>query len=261
MTMPPEEPNAVDAGTVTVDVAEGIGTVRFSHPKSNSLPATLLARLAREIDDVAKNDAARVIVLRSEGTGAFCGGASFDEFKRLNDAEQGRRFFMGFAHVILAMIRAPKFVIARVHGRTAGGGVGLVAASDYAIATVDSGARLSELAVGIGPFVVGPVIEKKIGTAAFQAMAVDADWRPAAWCEQHGLYARLCDDVTALDSAVTTLATKLAASNPEAMLRLKQSFAIGTENWPALLPERAAMSGRLVLSDFTKRAIASFGAR
>jgi methylglutaconyl-CoA hydratase len=156
------------------------------------------------------------------------------------------------------MIRAPKFVITRVHGKAAGGAVGLIAASDYSLAVNSAQAKLSELAIGIGPFVVGPVIEKKIGLAAFSAMAVDADWRDATWCERHGLYSKIFDIAPAMDASVDSLATTLAKSNPAAMAALKQIFWAGTEKWDALLAERAAMSGTLVLSDFTRSAIAQF---
>jgi methylglutaconyl-CoA hydratase len=199
-----------------------------------------------------------VIVLRSGGSGPFCAGASFDELVAVDTAERGAEFFSGFARVILAMIRAPKFVVTRVHGKAAGGAVGLIAASDYAIAVAGASAKLSELAIGIGPFVVGPVIERKIGPAPFQAMAVDADWRTAEWCERHGLYAAVSPDEAALDARVAALAGTLATSNPEAMQKMKQVFWAGTEPWDALLAERARMSGTLVLSAFTRAAIARF---
>lgn len=245
-------------GTVRTSIADGIGTVSFHHPKGNSLPGQLLHELAGAVRELGEDPAARVIVMRSEGTGPFCAGASFDELVAIEDLDGGQRFFSGFAKVILAMIRAPKFVLTRVHGKTAGGGVGLVAASDYSLAVKSASAKLSELAVGIGPFVVGPVIEKKIGLAAFTAMTVDADWRDAAWCERQALYARVYDDVAALDAGVDALAKTLAASNPEAMELLKQVFWEGTRGWDTLLSTRAGMSGRLVLSDFTRNAIASF---
>lgn len=244
-----------------VRVADGIGTVEFHHPKGNSLPGSLLRKLAGEITTLGENPDARVIVLRSGGTGPFCAGASFDEFTGIATPEEGREFFSGFSRVILAMIRAPKFVVSRVQGKAAGGAVGLIAASDYAIAVHGAAARLSELAVGIGPFIVGAVIEKKIGLAPFAPMAVDADWRDAAWCERHGLYARVCENVPELDDAVDRLAVTLAASNPEAMRELKRIFWTGTEEWDQLLDERARMSGRMVLSEFTTHAIERFASR
>ena len=246
-------------GGVSSSVTNGVATIRFDHPKGNSLPASVLQGLAAEIAGQGENAAARVIVLRSEGSGPFCAGASFDELKAIQKVEQGSQFFSGFAKVILAMIRAPKFVLVRVHGKAAGGGVGLVSASDYAFAVKGASARLSELALGIGPFVIGPVVDRRVGHAAFAAMSVDADWRDAAWGERHGLYSRVFDDVTAMDAALDALATTLAASNPDAMAQLKRVFWEGTESWETLLQDRARMSGTLVLGEYTKRAIAAFG--
>jgi methylglutaconyl-CoA hydratase len=248
-------------GYVRTDIADGIGRIEFFHPKSNALPSAILRDLAAAVTALGADPSARVIVLQSGGTGPFCAGASFDELTAIASPEQGQEFFSGFARVILAMIRAPKFVISRVHGKAAGGAVGLIAASDFSMAVSKASAKLSELAVGIGPFVVGPVIEKKIGLAAFGAMSVDADWRDAAWGERHGLYAKLFDEVAAMDDAVTALATTLAASNPEAMAMLKRVFWTGTEQWDTLLAERAAMSGTLVLSAFTRNAIGAFKTR
>ncbi|MCZ8204947.1 enoyl-CoA hydratase/isomerase family protein [Gemmatimonas sp.] len=245
-------------GYVRTHVSAGVGRIEFHHPKSNSLPSAVLQELAATVTAVSRTPDVRVIVLQSAGSGPFCAGASFDELAAIEDREQGQRFFSGFAGVILAMIRAPQFVVARVHGKAAGGAVGLIAASDFAVAVEKASAKLSELAVGIGPFVVGPVIEKKIGLASFSQMAVDADWRDAAWCERRGLYAKVVSDVAALDSAVDAQAATLAAANPDAMAMMKQVFWAGTESWDALLAERAGMSGTLVLSEFTRRAISSF---
>jgi methylglutaconyl-CoA hydratase len=252
----------MDSGHVSVETTDGIAAVRFGHPKGNSLPGPLLRRIADTIDTVAADTSAQVIVLRSSEPAPFCAGASFDELKSIADAQTGREFFMGFARVILAMRRCPKLIIARVHGKAVGGGVGIVAAADYAIATSAASVKLSELAVGIGPFVVGPAIERKIGSGAFQALAIDATgWRDADWAERHGLFAQVVSDGAALDEAVAALAGQLARSNPDAMATLKQVFWEGTDDWPARLEERAAMSGRLVLSTFTRNAIAAFAAR
>jgi len=249
------------AGGVTVNVASGVATVEFHHPKGNSLPAALLARLASEINAAGARADAQVIVLRSAGSGAFCGGASFDEFSAIDNATAGAEFFSGFGRVILAMIRSPKFIVTRVQGRVAGGGIGLVAASDYTLAASSASVRLSELALGIGPFVVGPVIERKVGLAAFSAMTVDADWRDAEWCERHGLYSRLCADIWDLDAKVAAISETLTMSNPKAMAQLKQVFWTGTEKWDELLAVRAGLSGAMMLSAYTRRAIAAFRAR
>jgi methylglutaconyl-CoA hydratase len=263
----PPAPLAPAEGQVITSVDAGVATVRFGHPKGNSLPGALLRALADAVRQAGEDPAARVVVLESDagpgGRAPWCAGASFDELVAISEAgdrEAGREFFSGFARVIRAMQRCPKFVVARIHGRVAGGGVGLAAAADYAVAVDGASCKLSELAVGIGPFVVGPVIERKVGLAAFTAMAVDADWRTAAWAHQHGLYARVVPDAAALDAAVGALAARLAASNPEAMADIKCVGWEGTEDWDALLAERADVSGRLVLSDFTRRAIAAYKA-
>jgi len=254
--MPTHAPLAAD-GTVSAVTNNGIGDVCFGHPKSNSLPATVLRALADAITTLGRSDDVRVILLRSYGSGAFCAGASFDELKAIRDAESGREFFMGFARVILAMTRCPKPIVTRVQGKVVGGGVGIVAASDYVFAIDRAALRLSELAVGIGPFVVGPAVERRVGAGPFSAMAIDADWRDASWGERHGLYARVVPDVGALDNAVDAFAAELASRNPEAAAAIKATAWRGTEDWPELLAERAAVSGRLVLSEFTRAALAA----
>ncbi len=245
-------------GSVSSFVVDGVADVAFGHPKSNSLPASVLRALAEEITAIGRRDDVKVILLRSYGTSAFCAGASFDELVAIADKAAGKEFFMGFARVILAMTRCPKPIVTRVHGKVVGGGVGVVAASDYAIATDKCALRLSELAVGIGPFVVGPVIEHKIGPGAFAPMAIDADWRSAEWGERHGLYAKVVENAMALDETVTAFARQLAASNPEAVAKIKAITWAGTDDWETLLEGRAAMSGELVLSDYTRAAIAKF---
>jgi methylglutaconyl-CoA hydratase len=255
VTGPSASVSPLQAGRVQLTVADGVGRVTFGHPRSNSLPGALLAQLAETIGEAGRREDIRVILLESEGTGAFCAGASFDELKAIENGAEGKQFFSGFAKVILAMIRAPKFVVTRVHGKAAGGGVGLIAASDYALATAAASVKLSELAIGIGPFVVGPVIEKKIGLGAYQAMSVDADWRSAEWGANAGLYAALAGDVAALDTLVASRSAWWAGMNPAAMKQLKAVCWEGTEEWDALLAKRAEMSGTLVLTEPARAAI------
>ncbi len=250
-------PDLLSAGTIRHTVDAGVATITFAHPKGNSLPGALLRELAATFDALAPRDDVRVIVLRSEGSGPFCAGASFDELRSIGDEQQGKVFFSGFAHVILAMRRCPQFVVARVHGKAVGGGVGLVAASDYALAAPGASLRLSELAVGIGPFVVGPVIEHKIGHGPYMAMSVDYDWRDAAWGERTGLYARVAATAGELDDAVEVLVRKLAAANPGAVRELKRVFWRDTDHWDTLLFERAAISGSLILTPAARAALAA----
>lgn len=249
-------------GYVNIEVINGIGTIEFFHPASNSLPGAILTKLADTITEAGNNSEIKVVVLRSAGDRAFCAGASFDELIAISDAEGGLKFFSGFAKVINAMRKCPKFIIGRVHGKAVGGGVGLAASVDYAMATEHASVKLSELAVGIGPFVVGPAVERKMGLSAFSILATDAtEWRSADWAREHGLYAEVWDDADKMDEAIQELATKLAKSSPEAMAELKKVYWQGTEHWDTLLMERAAISGRLVLSDFTRNAINQFKAK
>lgn len=246
-------------GYVKSEVQDGIGTIIFFHPQSNSMPGYQLRALAEEITRLGKNNEAKVIVLKSEGEKAFCAGASFDELISIKDLEIGKIFFSGFAQVINAMRKAPKFVIARVQGKAVGGGVGIASAADYTFATESASVKLSELAVGIGPFVVGPAVERKVGTSAFCQMTINAtEFHSAPWAKEKGLYAELFANIADMDKGISTLAGQLAKSNPEAMAMLKKVMWEGTEHWDDLLIERAGMSGTLVLSEFTINAINKF---
>jgi len=251
----------MNEGRVTVSLEDGIASVTFFHPQSNSLPGALLRKLAAAIEEAGKDPAAKVIVLRSEGEKTFCAGASFDELVSIQNLEEGRIFFSGFAAVINAMRKAPKFVLARIQGKAVGGGIGLASSADYCLAHEGASIKLSELAVGIGPFVVGPAVERKMGKAAFTSLAVNAsEWHTAQWARERGLYAHVFSTTEELDSAVGDMAKRLASSSPDAMHALKKVFWEGTENWDTLLKERAEISGRLVLSDFTRNFIEKFKA-
>ena len=233
----------------------GIRTIEFFTPQSNSLPLKFLHQLEHEFH-FANELETKVVILKSGGDGAFCAGASFDELSSITDAKAGLAFFSGFANVINAMRKCNKLIIGRIHGKCVGGGVGLAAAVDYAIAVDKAEIKLTELSIGIGPFVVGPVIERKIGPSAFSQLAIDAGlWRNADWAKRKGLYAEVHESVENMDESIYRLATFLAHSNPDAMSEMKKMFWKGTEHWDELLKERAAISGKLVLSDFTKKAL------
>ncbi len=249
----------VEEGFVQSATKDNITTIEFFHPQSNSLPGKLLEKLAEAIKLEGLNIASTVIILKSNGSKTFCAGASFDELLQITTAEQGLKFFSGFAKVINAIRVCPKFVIAQIQGKCVGGGVGIAAAADYAIAVDTADIKLSELAVGIGPFVVGPAVERKIGTSAFSALSIDASsWRNATWAKSNGLFAEVHATEELMKEAGQKLATTLSASSPEAMAELKKVFWKGTENWDTLLLERAAISGRLILSDFSRNAIEKF---
>lgn len=248
----------MDTGKVTMNVSNDIATLTFAHPKSNSLPGKLLKEITESINKLASDKNAKVIIIRSEGEKSFCGGASFDELLAIKDFKSGKEFFMGFARLINAMRKCPKFIIARVQGKAVGGGVGIAAAADYTLASSEASVRLSELLLGIGPFVVGPAIERKIGKTAFITMTIDAEWHDAFWAKQNGLYTKVFATNRELDEAVAEIARKISNCNLDAIAQLKKVFWKGTEDWDELLEERAEINGRLVMSEFTKNYIRQF---
>ncbi len=244
---------------VKQEISNNIATIEFFHPAQNSLPGELLAKLSKTITEAGNNDEIKVLILKSGGDRTFCAGASFNELININDAETGKIFFSGFANVINAMRKCPKFIIGRIQGKTVGGGVGVASATDYCMATKFASIKLSELNVGIGPFVVGPSVERKLGLSAMSQIAIDANtFYDAEWARQKGLYNQVYDTLEELDEAVQILAENLCNYNPEAMKEMKKVFWSGTEDWDELLAERAVISGRLVLSDFTKETLKKF---
>ena len=251
---------AVNQVGVKVAIDErGLATVEFFHPLSNSLPGKVLAKLANTITELGENDAVKLILVKSAGERAFCAGASFDELIAIEDLDTGKVFFSGFANVINAMRKCPKLIIGRVQGKAVGGGVGRASSVDYCYATKQAAVKLSELAVGIGPFVVGPACERKLGLAGMSDLAINAtEWRSAEWAFHRGLYNDIFEDVAAMDAAIEALASRLLTKSVPAMRGLKKVFWEGTENWDSLLAERAAISGELILSKEAKDAINAF---
>lgn len=252
--------SAPDNGSVNLTISEsGIATINFYHPAQNSLPAVLLKELTDRIDEAGKNGQVRVIILKSDGDRTFCAGASFDELLLIKDKEAGAEFFSGFARVINACRKSPKIIIARVQGKAVGGGVGLAAAADYCLATEAASIKLSELAIGIGPFVISPAVTRKVGLSAFSQLTIRAsDFQTAQWAKEKGLYNEVYPDIETLDMALNELAEKLASYHPGALNGLKEILWEGTADWDELLRQRAAISGELVLSEITQQTLRSF---
>ena len=241
---------------VNLTVENGVGTIEFFHPKSNSLPSDLLKQLTKSITMAGEREDIRVIILKSGGNRTFCAGASFDELIAIKDIETGKAFFLGFANVINAARKCSKFIIGRVQGKAVGGGVGLASSADYCFATEYASVKLSELAIGIGPFVVGPSIERKIGLSAFSQLTINATgWQTAQWAKEKGLFAEVYDSAEEMDAAIQILAEKLASSNPKSMQGLKKILWEGTDHWDEFLIKRAEISGERVLSEFTRKTI------
>jgi methylglutaconyl-CoA hydratase len=246
-------------GSLYTHIQNNIATVEFFHPASNSFPSELLQRLASAFNELSNNNDVHVIILKSEKEGAFCAGASFDELVAISNLEEGKQFFLGFANVINAMRNCSKLIIGRIQGKTVGGGVGLAAACDYCLATEQASIKLSELSIGIGPFVIEPAVERKMGVAALSELTLDAtSWKTAYWAKEKGLFATVFQTIDELDKEVENLANNLASYNPNALFEMKKVLWKNTENWEQLLNERAEISGKLVLSEFTKKALQKF---
>jgi len=246
-------------GSLYTTIENKIATVEFGHPASNSFPSILLDRLEKEINQFSENENVNVILLKSEGEKAFCAGASFNELIEIEDLSTGKEFFSGFAKVINAMRNCKKLIVGRIQGKTVGGGVGLAAACDYAMATDAAAIKLSELSIGIGPFVIAPAVERKMGVDALAELTLGAhEWKNAYWAKEKGLYAKIFENIKDLDNEIALFTENLASYNPQALLEMKKILWKNTDHWPKLLEERAAISGELVLSDFTKKALAKF---
>ena len=246
-------------GSLYSSIQKNIATIEFGHPASNSFPSELLERLTQELNAIAENNEVAVIVLKSEGERAFCAGASFDELVAISNLVEGDTFFSGFANVINAMRTCGKLIIGRVQGKTVGGGVGLAAACDYVLATEHAAIKLSEFTIGIGPFVIEPAVKRKIGLSALSELTLDAtNWKTAYWAKEKGLFAKVFETTKELDEEVELFANKLASYNPQALSEMKKVLWEGTSDWGDLLADRAAISGELVLSEFTKKALSKF---
>lgn len=245
-------------GLIETQIEDKIAFLTFSHPASNSFPSLLLQKLTNEIDALSINNNVNIIILQSTGK-TFCAGASFDELLSINDFETGKKFFSGFANVINAMRKCSKIIIGKIHGKVVGGGVGLASACDYTFAHQDASIKLSEIAIGIGPFVIEPVVSRRIGRNSSTELTLNpTDWKSATWAKENGLYANVFENQEDLSKNTFAFAQKLATYNPEALAEIKKVLWENTENWDELLYERAAISGKLVLSDFTKKALNEF---
>ena len=246
-------------GSLITKIENKIATLEFGHPSSNSFPRELLDRLTNALNDLSDNSEVSVIIIKSEGTGAFCAGASFDELLAVSNQDEGTKFFSGFAHLINAMRKCKKIIVGRVHGKAVGGGVGIASACDYVLATKNASIKLSELAIGIGPFVIEPAVSRKIGKTALAEMTLAAhEWKTADWAADKGLFANVFENTEDLDNALENFCSKLASYNPEALIEMKKVLWEGTNHWEALLFERAAITGKLVLSDYSKNALSQF---
>lgn len=243
-----------DSGTVVYTASPPLAHIEFYHPKGNSLPSRILEELTLAFRRASEEPDLRVITLQSRGDGAFCGGANLDELRAIRDFESGKAYFMRIAELLTAMRDTPGCIIAKVQGPAVGGGVGLIAASDFVCAGQDAPVRLSEVSLGIGPFVIGPAVIRKIGLSAFSTLSLDAGtWYDAHWARSFGLYNRVVESHVELDRVAEQLAGDLAASGPSAVTTLKRELWRGENDWPARLEESAEQSAKLLMTEHTQR--------
>ena len=249
-----------NGGNLYVNIDGKIATIEFGHPSSNSFELELLERLTAKFEELSDSEAVSLIILKSEDDDrAFCAGASLDELLAVSDEGEAKKFFGGFAGVINAMRSCKKIILGRVQGKTVGGGVGLAAACDYVFASEAASIKLSELSIGIAPLVIAPAVERKIGKGGLAELSLAPnDWKSAYWGQEKGLYARVFETMADLDREVEHHAHQLASYDTEALETWKKILWEGTDHWNELLPERAAMTGKLALSDFTKNALKKF---
>ena len=246
-------------GSLFTNIQDSIATVEFGHPASNSFVSELLDRLAKEFDKLSENPNVNIIILKSEGEKAFCAGASFDELVAVSTLEEGKLFFSGFANVINAMRKCKKVIIGRVQGKTVGGGVGLAAACDYVFASEAASIRLSELTIGIAPFVIAPAVSRTIGVAGMSELSLNPTaWKNAYWAQEKGLFSHVFDSINELDKELDLFTNNLSSYNPQALEDWKKVLWENTDHWDTLLLERAAITGRLALSEFTKNTLEKF---
>lgn len=244
---------------VSYELVDGIAIIEFFHPQHNSLPLHLLQELTNALKKASNSEAAKVVLLKSGGDRTFCAGASLEELISISDESTGKQFFSGFGAVINAIRENHKLVVARIQGKAVGGGVGLIAAADSSFATKTASVRLSELNIGIGPFVIAPAVKRKIGLSAFSRLSLHpTEWMGAEEAAKNGLFTRIFDTAALMDTFLESYLKQLVNYNPEALKNMKNVLWEGTEHWPELLDERASMSGKLVLSSHTKQALAKF---
>jgi methylglutaconyl-CoA hydratase len=238
---------------IKYEIKEHCAVIEFYHPAHNSMSMKLLKSMAELFDDLNDVKDIKCILLTSAGKGSFCAGANFEELKSIKNESEGLHFFSGFGNVINSMRRCTKLVIGRIHGKAVGGGVGLISACDIAFGTVNTSIRLSELAIGIGPFVIAPAVIRKTGIAAFSDLSFNPlEWKSADWAQNHGLFSKVFENTEGLDDHIKSYVDCISSFSIDAIAENKKLLWEGTENWHQLLLDRAAISGKLILNSDLK---------
>lgn len=231
----------------------GIGRIEFFHSRGNALTSTMLREITSFIRAAGEDPEIKIVMIQSAGEASFCGGASLDELMECDSVKEARDFFMGFAHLLTAIRTCPKLVVVRVQGKVVGGGLGIVAVADLAFATVEASIRLSELSIGLGPFVIGAAVERKIGISAFSELTyLSSIWKDAHWAKEKGLFSAVFETLAALDIAMAAQIIELETYAPEAIALTKKMFWAQTPEWSDELEKRAGYSAKLWIQKKTR---------
>lgn len=200
-----------------------VAQITLNRPEvRNAFDDTLIQSLTKAFTRLGKDANVRVIILRAEGS-AFCAGADLNWMQRSVDFSFSEN--VQDAHHLAAMLKAiydcPKPVIARVHGAAFGGGVGLVAACDIALATESAKFCLSETRLGLIPAVISPFVVPKIGQTAARRYFLTAEVFSATQAAHLNLVTEVASDEAALDALLAKIVGAILANGPEALSQSK----------------------------------------
>jgi len=246
------------AGNITYTVDNHVAIVFFETESHNSLTLENLKTLADYFNKASEDKNVKIVLLKSGGK-TFCAGANFNQLLSIENFEDGKAFFMGFGNLILAIKKCDKIVVGRIHGKAIGGGVGLTAACDFTIASEFATIRLSELNIGLGPLVIGPMVERKLGLSGLSALSLNPkEWKTAYWAQQKGLFNEVFQTQIQADAYLATYIESMTNTSLQAMTIVKKMLWENTENWDELLESRAEQSAKLLLTRECKSEIAKF---
>lgn len=212
--------------TLQIELRDEVLTVTLDRPDVHNAFNDELIHEAIDLFSNIDPGAARVLVLRGSGKN-FCAGADLNWMSRMVSytRDENIRDSSLLAKMFALMNDCPVPVVGRIHGAAIGGGVGLVAVCDVAIASSDTKFGLSEVKLGILPAVISPYVIAKIGETHARALFLTGERFEAERAMRIGLVHRVVDSVAELDAAVYETVTQLKTSGPEAVRECKKLIA------------------------------------
>jgi methylglutaconyl-CoA hydratase len=246
---------------LTVDVRASVARVALSRPDvHNAFDETLIAELTRALQALDADATVRAVVLRGEGR-SFCAGADLNWMRRM--AGYGRAENLADATALAAMLktlhRLSKPTIARVHGAAFGGGVGLVACCDVAVAAHEATFSLSEAKLGLIPATIGPYVVEAIGARQARRYFLSAERFTAADALRVGLVHETCA-LAEIDARIDALLGGLLAAGPGAQAEAKALVraVAGRPIDDAVIADTAARIARVRESPEGREGVAAF---